>query len=59
MPKDKAGPAVIEIESAKGGGMALAAYEHPWPIRFCHWLKSISLLIMVGDRKSTRLNSSH
>ncbi len=49
MPKDKAGPAVIEIESAKGGGMALAAYEHPWPIRFCHWLNSISLLIMVGS----------
>ncbi len=49
MPKDKAGPAVIEIESAKAGGMALAAYEHPWPIRFCHWLNSISLLIMVGS----------
>src|SRR3989442_15498746 len=49
MPKDKAGPAVIEIESAKAGGLALAAYEHPWPIRFCHWLNSISLLIMVGS----------
>ncbi|MGH9702813.1 MAG: cytochrome b/b6 domain-containing protein, partial [Candidatus Acidiferrales bacterium] len=24
-------------------------YEHPWPVRFCHWLNSVSLLIMMGS----------
>jgi thiosulfate reductase cytochrome b subunit len=25
------------------------AYEHPWPIRFCHWLNTISLFVMAGS----------
>ncbi len=24
-------------------------YEHPWPIRFCHWLNTISLLVMAAS----------
>src|SRR5271167_3860901 len=26
-----------------------AAYEHPWPVRFCHWLNSISLFVMAAS----------
>ncbi len=29
--------------------MELAAYEHPWAVRFCHWLNSVSLLVMVAS----------
>jgi Ni/Fe-hydrogenase b-type cytochrome subunit len=25
------------------------AYEHPWAVRFCHWLNTISLLVMAGS----------
>ena len=38
-----------EIESAKTGALTPAAYEHPWPVRFCHWLNAISLFVMVGS----------
>ena len=36
--------AVVEIESPKTEIVEVAAYEHPWAVRFCHWLNSISLL---------------
>ena len=39
--------AVIEIESAKTGELTPAVYEHPWPVRFCHWLNTVSLFVMV------------
>ncbi|MGH7745021.1 MAG: cytochrome b/b6 domain-containing protein [Candidatus Dormibacteria bacterium] len=26
-----------------------AAYEHPWAVRFCHWLNTISLFVMAGS----------
>jgi Ni/Fe-hydrogenase b-type cytochrome subunit len=40
---------VIEIESAKTEDSVPAVYEHPWPVRFTHWLNSIALFVMVGS----------
>ena len=25
------------------------AYEHPWAVRFCHWLNAVSLFVMAGS----------
>ena len=39
--------AVIEIEDAKSeesGEVARAVYEHPLPVRLCHWVNSRSCL---------------
>ena len=41
--------AVIEIESSKTGEVHPAVYEHPWAVRFCHWLNAVSLLVMVAS----------
>ena len=40
---------VIEIESAKTEESVPAVYEHPWPVRFTHWLNTIALFVMVGS----------
>ena len=48
MPRVKPGTA-IAFEAAKTGHATRAAYEHPFPIRFCHWLNSVSLLILVAS----------
>jgi Ni/Fe-hydrogenase b-type cytochrome subunit len=40
---------VIEIESAKTEEPIPAVYEHPWPVRFTHWLNTIALFVMVGS----------
>ena len=29
--------------------VARAVYEHPLPVRICHWLNAISLFVMVGS----------
>ncbi len=26
-----------------------AVYEHPWPVRFCHWVNAIALFVLVGS----------
>ncbi len=39
----------VEIESAKTEEVQPAVYEHPWPVRFCHWLNAIALFVMVGS----------
>src|SRR5215471_19259089 len=41
--------AVIEIESARTPEVRAAVYEHPWAVRFCHWLNTIALFVMVGS----------
>src|ERR1700680_2456574 len=44
--------AVVEITRTKGEEtetVARAVYEHPLPVRLCHWLNAISLLILVGS----------
>jgi Ni/Fe-hydrogenase b-type cytochrome subunit len=48
MPRVKPGT-VIAFETTKTGHATRAAYEHPFPIRFCHWLNSVSLLILVAS----------
>src|SRR5215475_14634851 len=41
---------VLEIESAKSDEEpVLAVYEHPWVVRFTHWVNAIALLVMVGS----------
>jgi len=40
---------VIEIEESKTAGSVPAAYEHPWLVRFCHWLNALALFVMVGS----------
>jgi Ni/Fe-hydrogenase b-type cytochrome subunit len=40
---------VIEFESAKNGETVKAVYEHPWPVRFSHWVNTIALFVMVGS----------
>ena len=34
-------------EAAEGNFRA--TYEHPWPVRFCHWLNTISLFVMAAS----------
>jgi Ni/Fe-hydrogenase b-type cytochrome subunit len=51
--------AVIEIIQAKGKNadgeeqapvvVARAVYEHPFVVRLCHWLNTVSLFVMVGS----------
>ncbi len=38
-----------EFHSGQTGKSIRAVYEHPWAIRFCHWLNSVSLLVMAGS----------
>jgi Ni/Fe-hydrogenase b-type cytochrome subunit len=40
---------VIEVESAKTGESVQAVYEHPWPVRFSHWLNAVALFVLVGS----------
>jgi len=37
--------ATVEI----GESQVQTAYEHPWAVRFCHWLNTISLFVMAGS----------
>jgi Ni/Fe-hydrogenase b-type cytochrome subunit len=40
----------ISIATAgPGETQARTAYEHPWAVRFCHWLNTFSLFIMAGS----------
>src|SRR4030088_1419581 len=44
--------AVIEIEDAKSeesGEAAPAVYEHPLPVRLCHWVNSVALFVLIGS----------
>jgi Ni/Fe-hydrogenase b-type cytochrome subunit len=40
---------IIEFESTKSGEIVQAAYEHPWPVRFSHWVNTIALFVMTGS----------
>ena len=40
---------VVEFESAKTGESVQAVYEHPWVVRFTHWVNAIALWVMVGS----------
>lgn len=39
---------VLAWEDLRTGSIR-AAYEHPWAIRFCHWLNSVSLLVLAAS----------
>src|SRR2546430_13839483 len=39
----------IEIEDAKTGEVKEVVYEHPFIVRLCHWVNSISLFVLVGS----------
>ena len=42
-------PQTLEIEDAKTGEITEAVYEHPFIVRFCHWVNAASLFVMVGS----------
>jgi Ni/Fe-hydrogenase b-type cytochrome subunit len=39
----------ISAEDAKTGEVVQAVYEHPLIVRFCHWVNTISLFVMIGS----------
>ncbi|HZQ70373.1 MAG TPA: cytochrome b/b6 domain-containing protein [Terriglobales bacterium] len=41
--------AVIEIEADQEIEESIAVYEHPWPVRFSHWVNTVALLVLVGS----------
>ena len=47
------GPAVpnkiMSWESQKTGMPVRAAYEHPFLVRLCHWINSVSLLVLIAS----------
>lgn len=40
---------VVEIESAKSSESVQAVCEHPWVVRFTHWVNAVALFVMVGS----------
>jgi len=42
-------PETLQISTPNSESSEPAVYEHPWPVRFCHWLNSIALLVLVGS----------
>jgi Ni/Fe-hydrogenase b-type cytochrome subunit len=40
---------VAVLKEGEGGLASRAVYEHPWPVRFCHWLNSVSLLVLAAS----------
>src|SRR6266568_7544730 len=39
----------ITVEDVKTGETTEAVYEHPFIVRFCHWVNAIALFVMVGS----------
>ena len=39
----------FSIEDGKTGEAFLAVYEHPFIVRLCHWINTISLFVMIGS----------
>jgi thiosulfate reductase cytochrome b subunit len=40
---------VIAIEDAKTGDVTVAVREHPFVVRFCHWVNAVALFVMIGS----------
>jgi Ni/Fe-hydrogenase b-type cytochrome subunit len=40
---------VIEVASTKDGEPVQAIYEHPWVVRFSHWVNAVALFVLVGS----------
>ena len=41
-------PSSIVVDTA-GENDVRTAYEHPWAVRFCHWLNTVSLFVMAAS----------
>ena len=41
-------PSSIVVDTA-GEKDVRTAYEHPWAVRFCHWLNTVSLFVMAAS----------
>ena len=39
----------VLVENRKTGKIAPAVYEHPYIVRLCHWLNTVSLFVMIGS----------
>ncbi len=39
----------IAIENEKTGEVIDAVYEHPFIVRFCHWVNAVALFVLVGS----------
>ena len=39
----------VSIENVKTGDVSQAVYEHPFVVRFCHWVNTVSLFVMIGS----------
>ena len=42
-------PGVKVIEATIRGKSTPVAYEHPWVVRFAHWLNAVSLFVLIGS----------
>jgi len=40
---------IMTWDSQKSGMPVRAAYEHPFLVRLCHWINSVSLLVLIGS----------
>src|SRR5437763_4271862 len=39
----------IQIENVKTGEVTVAAYEHPFIVRLCHWVNTVALFVLIGS----------
>jgi Ni/Fe-hydrogenase b-type cytochrome subunit len=39
----------LEVGDRDKDAPARQIYEHPWPVRFSHWVNTVALLVMVGS----------
>jgi Ni/Fe-hydrogenase b-type cytochrome subunit len=49
MSPDKAENPAVEFQPLRSRTRIRAAYEHPWAVRFCHWLNSVSLFVLAAS----------
>lgn len=42
-------PRILTIEKKEPGPPERAVYEHPFVVRLCHWLNTLSLFVLVGS----------
>ena len=40
---------IVRMKDEETEPVARAAYEHPMPVRLCHWVNAISLFVLVGS----------
>lgn len=49
MAMTKSGLAIPALEAEHNGHRVTYTREHPWLVRFTHWLNAVSLLVMTGS----------